>query len=194
MKVRDSGMPAEEMWESFFEPEKILSFFGIGTETEDVAEFGCGYGTFTLAAARLVLGSVYAFDIEPELIRLVEQKFRREGLENIQLELRDFVADGTGLTDESVDACLLFNILHHEHPGQLLSEAWRILNPGGICAVIHWNFDPSTPRGPGMDIRPRPRQCISWGREAGFSFSECERFDFKPHHYGLLFRKPGSSM
>jgi ubiquinone/menaquinone biosynthesis C-methylase UbiE len=189
MKVRDSGMPVEKTWESFFCQEKALSLFGLGKGTGDVVEFGCGYGTFTLAAARLVSGTVHALDIEPEMIRLVEDKCRQEGVGNVHTELRDFVTNGTGHSDATVDATLLFNILHHEQPVQLLSEAFRILKPGGKCAVIHWNFDPTTPRGPAMEIRPRPQQCIAWAKKAGFTFSPQDHFDLKPYHYGLLFQK-----
>ncbi len=182
-------MPDEERWESFFRPEKVLSLFGLGKDTGDVVEFGSGYGTFTLAAAQLASGTVHALDIEPEMIRLIEDKCRQEGVGNVRTELRDFVTNGTGLSDSTVDVALLFNILHHEHPVQLLSEAFRILTPGGKCAVIHWNYDPSTPRGPDMEIRPRPQQCIEWASEAGFTFSPHDRFDLKPYHYGLLFQK-----
>lgn len=189
MKVRDSGMPEEKMWASFFNPEKVLTTLGLGKETGDVVEFGCGYGTFTLAAARLVSGTVYALDIEPEMIRLVKEKCLNEGVENVHSELRNFVASGTGLADNVVDVALLFNILHHEQPIQLLSEAFRILKLGGTCAVIHWNYDHSTPRGPDMGIRPRPEQCIAWGLDAGFIFNPQNRLDIKPYHYGLLLQK-----
>jgi hypothetical protein len=29
MKVRDSGMPEEEWWSTFFDPERILRLFGL---------------------------------------------------------------------------------------------------------------------------------------------------------------------
>jgi len=190
MKVRDSGMPDEEMWDAFFSPEKTLALLGLDAGMLEVAEFGCGYGTFTLAAARLARGTVHAFDIEPEMIDRVRRKCPQEGVANVRLELRDFVADGTGLGDGSMDMALLFNILHHEEPVTLLGEAFRILRPGGIAAVIHWNYDPSTPRGPAMEIRSRPEQCIAWAEQAGFTFQAADRIDFKPYHYGLRFRKP----
>jgi len=192
MKVRDSGMPEEGWWGSFFDPERVLRTFHIGSDTNDVVEFGCGYGTFTIPAARLISGTVHALDIEPEMIALVRDKCGQEEIRNVQLILRDFVGMGTGLPDGSMDAALLFNILHHEEPVALLKEAFRIMRPAGIAAVVHWNYDPATPRGPSLDIRPRPEQCIQWGKEAGFIFDEKERFDLKPYHYGLLFRKPGS--
>lgn len=192
MKVRDSGMPEEGWWGSFFDPERVLRAFYIGSDTKDIVEFGCGYGTFTIPAARLISGTVHALDIEPGMIELVREKCESEGVGNIRPILRDFVAEGTGLPDGSMDTALLFNILHHEKPVALLREAFRVLRPAGIAAVVHWNYDPTTPRGPSLDIRPRPEQCIRWGKEAGFIFDENERFDLKPYHYGLLFRKPDS--
>lgn len=188
MKVRDSGMPEEEWWSTFFEPEEILSTFGLAQGGKDVVDFGCGYGTFALAAAKLVTGTVHAFDIETEMIETVQKKCLGQGVTNIRAEARDFVAEGTGLPADSVDAALLFNILHHDEPLALMREAFRVLKPDGVLAVIHWNYDATTPRGPALEIRPRPEQCIEWGEKSEFAFEE--RFDLKPYHYGLLFRKP----
>ncbi len=190
MKVRDSGMPHEEMWDGFFEPAKVLATFGLDRGVQDLVEFGCGYGTFTLAAAVIASGTVHALDIEPEMTTVVQQKCQDAVVHNVEVTLRDFVATGTGLADNSMDAALLFNILHHEEPVALMKEALRVLKPNGMLAVIHWNYDPTTPRGPAMDIRPRPEQCIEWGKAAGFRFNERNRFALPPYHYGLLFRKP----
>jgi ubiquinone/menaquinone biosynthesis C-methylase UbiE len=190
MKVRDSGMPDEEMWTGFFDPARVLAIFGLDRGVQDLVEFGCGYGTFTLAAAGIASGTVHALDIEPEMVSVVEQKCREAVIANVQTLVRDFVAAGTGLADNSMDAALLFNILHHEEPLALMKEAFRVLKPNGMLAVIHWNHDPTTPRGPAMEIRPRPEQCVEWGREAGFRFNEWNRFNLPPYHYGLLFRKP----
>lgn len=190
MKVRDSGMPDEEMWAGFFDPAKVLAIFGLDRGVEDLVEFGCGYGTFTLAAAGIASGTVHALDIEPEMVDVVRQKCAEAGIANVQATVRDFVAEGTGLSDNSMDAALLFNILHHTEPVALMKEALRVLKPNGMLAVIHWNYDPTTPRGPAMEIRPKPEQCIEWGIEAGFRFSGRDRYDLPPYHYGLLFRKP----
>jgi SAM-dependent methyltransferase len=190
MKVRDSGMPDEEMWAGFFDPAGVLRVFGFDRGVRDLVEFGCGYGTFTLAAARIADGTVHALDIEPDMVRVVQEKCRAAGVSNVRATVRDFVAEGTGLADDSVDAALLFNILHHEEPVALMKEALRVLKPGGRLAVIHWNYDPATPRGPAMEIRPRPEQCIGWGIAAGFRFDERNRYELPPYHYGLLFNKP----
>jgi len=190
MKVRDSGMPEEEMWSGFFDPAEVLSVFGLDRGVQDLVEFGCGYGTFTLAAAGIAAGTVYALDIEPEMVDVVRQKCDEAGIDNVRAEVRDIVAQGIGLAENSMDVALLFNILHHEEPVALMKEALRVLKPNGMLAVIHWNYDPTTPRGPAMEIRPRPEQCIEWGKEAGFRFNEQNRYDLPPYHYGLLFKKP----
>ncbi len=190
MKVRDSGMPDEEVWIGFFDPTRVLEVLGLGGGIRDLVEFGCGYGTFTLAAAGIATGTVHALDIEPDLVDVVRQKCAEADIANVKAILRDFVTEGTGLPENSMDAALLFNILHHEEPVALMKEALRVLKPNGMLAVIHWNHDPTTPRGPAMEIRPRPEQCIAWGREAGFSFNERNRYDLPPYHYGLLFKKP----
>ena len=190
MKVRDSGMPDEEMWGGFFEPAKVLATFGLARGVQDLVEFGCGYGTFTLAAAAIASGTVHALDIEPDMTAVVLQKCQDAGVHNVEVTLRDFVATGTGLAANSMDAALLFNILHCEEPIALMKEALRVLKPNGMLAVIHWNYDPTTPRGPAMEIRPRPEQCIEWGRDAGFRFNERNRYDLPPYHYGLVFKKP----
>jgi len=73
MKVRDSGMSDEEMWSGLFDPAKVLAIFSLGVGVQDLVEFGCGYGTFTLAAAAIASGTVHALDIEPEMVSVVRK-------------------------------------------------------------------------------------------------------------------------
>ena len=185
MKTRESGMPDEEMWAGFFDPPRILAKLGLTAGCGDIVEFGCGYGTFTIPAARIVSGTVHAIDIEPEMIEATRARAAAQGVTNIRFCLRDFVADGAGLPDRSVEYAMLFNILHAERPARLLREAHRLLAPGGKLGIIHWRYDPSTPRGPSMAIRPRPEQCQAWAQEAGFHISPSGIIDLPPYHYGM---------
>lgn len=189
MKTRESGMPNEASWDQFFDPWLILEKLGVTAKCEHVVEFGCGYGTFTIPTAKIISGVVFAFDIEPDMVATTQAKAEAEGLANVQVQLRDFVTDGTGLPDGQADYALLFNILHAERPELLIKEAHRVLRPGGHVAIIHWNRDPSTPRGPSMDIRPSPEQCRTWAEAVGFQSSETEHIDLPPYHYGLILRK-----
>lgn len=183
-------MPEEDLWARFFEPEPILKALGFSQQSAHVAEFGCGYGTFTIPAAQLANERVYAFDIEKEMVNITKTKANKYGLKNIHVEQRDFVTEGTGLTDETIDYVMLFNILHAEEREKLLLEAWRILTADGKLGVIHWNYDPSTPRGPSMEIRPKPEQCRAWAEAVGFQSQTEDPIDLPPYHYGWIFNKP----
>jgi hypothetical protein len=74
----------------------------------------------------------------------------------------------------------------------MLQEANRILRPDGVLGIMHWNYDPTTPRGPSMGIRPRPEQVEKWAMDAGFQQSAAGIIDMPPYHYGMAMRKPGS--
>jgi len=67
-KGRESGMPEESQWESFFNPACTLTALDCADLRGDVVEFGCGYGTFTIPAAEMINGRVFALDIEPEMV------------------------------------------------------------------------------------------------------------------------------
>lgn len=192
MRVRESGMPPSETWEAFFDPEAILDALGVTAPCGDVVEFGCGYGTFTLPAAARTTGVVHAIDIDEAMTSLVTRRARAAGVRNVRTVVRDFVSDGTGLPDASVDFAMLFNILHHETPLVLLREAFRVLRNGGRLGIIHWNPDPATPRGPPMAMRPSPEDCRRWAEEAGF-VATGEILALPPHHYGLVLLKETTS-
>jgi SAM-dependent methyltransferase len=192
MKGRESGMPAADYWETFYDSDCIVAKLECAKRgSEVIAEFGSGYGTFTFPAAKRTKGAVHAFDIEPDLVAALKSKSEALGLANVRPQLRDFVSEGTGLAPASVDHVMVYNLLHIEEPVKILGEAFRILKSGGVVSIVHWKYDPTTPRGPSMSIRPKPEQCRAWAEAAGFVFvrdqdlSECCNY-----HYGMLLARP----
>ena len=63
--------------------------------------------------------------------------------------------------------------------------AARLVRPGGAVLVIHWRYDPATPRGPNLGIRPRPEQIGGWAKETALLDAEGLVIDLPPWHYGL---------
>ena len=188
MKVRDSGMPDVQYWESLFDVPLLLDRMRITAALRDVAEFGAGYGTFTIPAARRISGLVYSFDIEKDLVDVVRERAALEEVRNIRIKERDFLAGGTGLADESVDYAMAFNILHHDRPREILAEAFRILKKGGLAGLVHWRCDIPTPRGPSLAIRPGPDRMAAWAESVGFQAEEIE--DLPPYHVGVVAVRP----
>jgi ubiquinone/menaquinone biosynthesis C-methylase UbiE len=187
MKTRQSGMPPEQMWQQFFDPQSTLLKLGLTPKCKCVVEFGCGYGTFSLPAAQIVHGDVYALDIDPVMVETTHAKAKQLGLVNVKVLHRDFVEAGCGLADEVADYVMLFNILHAQEAPMMLAEAKRVLRAGGTVGVMHWNYDPSTPRGPSMDIRLKPEECLAIVERAGLSTGKL--LDLPPYHYGFAASK-----
>lgn len=185
-------MPDEDYWDSFFQPEGILDRLLVSHGgCYNLLEFGCGYGTFSLPAAKRTRGMVTALDIESVMVELVAERAKASGLLNVQAELRDFVQHGTGVPDSSQGHAMVFNLLHIEDPLSLLNEAYRTLRPGAALSVIHWRSDIETPRGPPLAIRPKPEQCAAWLSNAGFdSVVYVDLGPSAPYHFGLLAQRP----
>ena len=187
MKVRESGMPEARYWETLFDIPLVMERMKIaGQNLVRLTEFGCGYGTFTVEAAQ-VGAEVVAFDIEPAMTHRTALRARLRGLSNVSAQTRDLCESGSGLLAGSCDYVMLFNLLHGEAPQTLLIEARRILRSGGTAGIVHWNFDPTTPRGPGMDIRPRPQTLLRSVRELGFTADGL--VDLPPYHYGIIAKR-----
>ena len=190
MRARESGMPDEADWMSFFNPEATIdALIGADGVAGDLVEFGCGYGTFTVPSALRTRGRVTALDIDPRMVARLQQKVTDHALSNVRAVVRDFIAHGTGLADGSQAHAMIYNLLHLDSPIALLREAHRVLCDGGSLSVIHWRSDIPTPRGPSLAIRPTPEQCWEWMAEAGFQ--NIEPVDLKlccPFHFGLVAR------
>ncbi len=189
MKGRESGMPESQYWDSFFDPPCILTKLDCQNLRGKIVEFGCGYGTFTIAAASRTSDRIITFDIEPEMVAQTARRLNELEIPNCDVSVRDFVSDGTGLEDQCAQYAMVFNILHIEDPIGLLTEAARVLVPGGKIGVIHWRSDISTPRGPSKEIRPQPEACIAWAKRAGLSVLDFGNLVCCKWHWGMVLRK-----
>jgi SAM-dependent methyltransferase len=189
MKLRESGMPEEAYWETLFDVPLILDRLRVDARLKSVVELGCGYGTFTIPVARRISGTVTTFDIDEAMVERTRQRAATAGARNVVCVVRDVFEDGFVSEAGTKDACLLFNILHCEEPVRLLAEAARVVRPGAAVLVIHWRHDPATPRGPNLEIRPRPEQIAGWAAETGLLAAEGPVIDLPPWHYGLRLRR-----
>lgn len=102
------------------------------TASDEVLELGCGTGIFSAMIADRVK-RLTATDLSPEML---EQAKRRLGdYDNVQVQKED--AYGTSFADDSFNAVLAVNLLHHAHaPAAVARECRRVLTPGGKLVVV----------------------------------------------------------
>jgi ubiquinone/menaquinone biosynthesis C-methylase UbiE len=181
-------MPVENIWASFFNVDLILSELQVNSDIYDLVEVGCGYGTFTIPAAKKINGDLYTFEIEEDMLAIVKQKLNNTHIDNVILENKDVITMTTGLAANSIDYVMLFNILHHDSPEDFFNEAYRILKPNGKVGILHWRSDIETPRGPHLTIRPKPDQILQWIDKQKFSLLK-EPVVIEPYHFGLILSK-----
>jgi predicted methyltransferase len=127
-------------------PERALQLIGIQPGMV-VADVGAGTGYMTMRLARLVgpAGKVYANDLQPEMLRLIQDKAGTERLSNVE------IVQGTDtdarLPDNAIDLVLLVDVYHELwHPQEMLRGLRRSLKPNGELVLVEYRKeDPSIP-------------------------------------------------
>ena len=115
-------------------PIRILQESGVRLGMT-VLDFGCGPGSFSLAAARLVgpQGRVYALDINPLALRIVYRAATRKDLRNVHPIHGRNIDD---LMNESIDFVIVYDVLHDiPEPVSVLAEIHRVLKTNGVLSI-----------------------------------------------------------
>jgi ubiquinone/menaquinone biosynthesis C-methylase UbiE len=81
---------------------------------------------------------VWCIDNSPRMVEVGTELARKNGLANLAYRLGDI--EKVPLPDRSVDLAILSQALHHaQHPPVAISEAFRILRPGGRVLILDLN-------------------------------------------------------
>lgn len=122
-KVRDALKPRKN----------IISEVGL-KEGFHVLDYGCGPGGYVLATSEAIglSGKLYALDINPLALEMVNQIVKKNNLKNVVTILSD---GATRISNEELDAVLLYDVFHDLHsPEFVLKEIHRILKPLGVLS------------------------------------------------------------
>lgn len=136
-------------------PDRVLDALALRPEMT-VGDIGCGPGFFTLPLAeRLTAGQVYAVDVEPVMLQMVQERASAAGLTNIQTFLAEEQA--LPLPAASLDAAFLA-LVYHEFADRIgyLSMLSRLVRPGGWLALIEWERRENPIGGPPLQARITP--------------------------------------
>jgi len=110
----------------------LHGLLGLLAPNLEVADLGCGTGPISEALAPMVR-RVVAVDASEAMLSAARRRLER--FDNV--ELRAGELEALPIADGAVDAATLVLVLHHvAEPARVLSEAARILRPGGLVAIV----------------------------------------------------------
>src|SRR5580658_6933136 len=99
-----------------------------------IADLGAGEGAFALLLAQRAK-KVIAVDTSAKMIEVAREQALRHGVENVEYRLGDM--EELPIDAASVDLVFFSQSLHHAmHPEHAVSEAARILVPGGRIVIL----------------------------------------------------------
>jgi ubiquinone/menaquinone biosynthesis C-methylase UbiE len=151
-----------------------------------VADVGCGNGFYTFKLAELVgeEGRVFAVDIQPEMLAMLEKEAeRRGGLGTVETILST-PADPL-LPEQSVDLAFLVDVYHElSHPVEMLAALRRSLKPGGRIVIVEFRLeDPEVP----IKLLHKMTKAQLVKELAANGFDAVEEFDELPWQHVVFF-------
>jgi len=102
-----------------------------------IADLGAGEGLVSQLLARRAK-QVWCIDNSPRMVEVGTELAQKNGLDNLAYKLGNI--EEVPLPEKSVDLAILSQALHHaQHPERAVTEAYRILKPGGQLLVLDLN-------------------------------------------------------
>lgn len=112
-----------------------------------VADIGAGSGYYASRIAKRVgpTGRVYATDIQPGMIDILERRIKNEGLTNVTAILGG--ADDPRLPPASIDLAIMVDVYHElQQPQLFLQRLKPAFKPGGRLVLLEFRKeDPKVP-------------------------------------------------
>jgi len=171
--------PKRDAWQM---PHEVIQALALKPDAV-IADIGAGTGYFAVRFANMVpQGRVYGVDIEPDMVKYLAERAKREK--------RDNVVAIAGAPDdpklpEKADLILMVDVFHHiDDRARYFRKLRASLKPGGRIAVIDFRQD--SPEGPPKAARIAPERVIAELKDAGYSLAKQHRF--LPKQYFLVFQ------
>lgn len=112
-----------------------------------VADIGAGTGYLFRRMAPIVMpgGKIWAVDVQPEMITLLQAGVKRSGLTQIEAKLS--VVDDVKLPASSVDLAIMVDVYHElAYPHEVMTSLLKSLKPSGRVVFVEYKAeDPLVP-------------------------------------------------
>jgi SAM-dependent methyltransferase len=175
--------PTRDAWQK---PAEVLDALHLMPTTR-VADLGAGTGYFSAQIAkRIPEGKLFAVDIEPDMLRYLEQRKHREQLHVLVPVL---ASAETPNLPEPVDVVLLVDTYHHiDNRVAYFAKLKKSLRTNGRLAIVDFKVD--APEGPPVQHRISSEKVTAELSAAGYALVAMH--EFLPRQYFLVFQLKAS--
>jgi ubiquinone/menaquinone biosynthesis C-methylase UbiE len=152
-----------------------------------IADIGAGSGYYTVRLSKLAgNGKVYAVDVEPEMIKYLDQRINKDKLKNVITILGS--EKEVHLPANSIDLMLLVDVYHEfAFPYEMGNSMLDALKPGGLLYLVEFRAeDPAVPIK--AVHKMSEKQAVKELQAAGFQF--VRNMTNLPWQHFMVFRKP----
>ena len=177
------------MTHSFLLPQQVLSYFPIaeGMRVGECGVSGSGAMMTTLSEVVGPDGTVFAFDVNKNVLSAISSEARLHALTNIVPVWTDLEVVGgtTTVRDHQLDAALALHLFHEStHHAEIFSELRRMLKRGATLLVIDWTKESTHPLAPKVSLRLAAGYCTQLAEQHGYHVTK----EISPDndHWGLL--------
>ncbi|OGA32957.1 MAG: hypothetical protein A3F75_06240 [Betaproteobacteria bacterium RIFCSPLOWO2_12_FULL_64_23] len=172
--------PERDAWQK---PHQVIEALVLKPDAT-VADIGSGTGYFAVRLAHFVpQGRVYAVDIEPDMVKYLADRARREGLDNLTTVAG---APDDARLPRKVDLVLLVDTYHHiERREDYFRKLAQSLKPGGRVVII--DFNAQSAMGPPPAARIAAARVVAEMSQAGYRLDGEHRF--LPNQFFLVFER-----
>ena len=170
--------PERDAWQK---PHEVIQALRLAPGAA-MADIGSGTGYFSVRFAHMLpTGRVYGVDIEPDMVKYLAERAKKEGLANL--------TSVAGAPDDprlpaKVDLIFMVDAYHHiGNRDAYLRKLRASLEPGGRIAIIDFRMDSKD--GPPQSARIAPDRVKTELDRAGYRF--VQEHTFLPKQYFLIF-------
>lgn len=171
--------PKRDAWQK---PHEVIQALKLKPDAV-IADIGSGTGYFAARFAHMVpQGRVYGVDTEPDMVKYLSERAKREGLKNVVAVAGK---PGDPGLPEKVDLIIFVDVYHHvDDRERYFRQLQNSLKPGGRLAIIDFRMD--SREGPPKAARIAPEQVKSELKRAGYGLAQ--EHGFLPNQYFLVFQ------